>query len=226
MKTKIITILAATVGCQLVSAADTDHLIRLYEEEILAHDLYVELGEEHPNIRPFQNIPKSEARHQAAMKGILDQAGIAIPKPENGRKFVTPGLNRTYRTWLKEGKKSPVDACRVGVRLEEHDIADLRKAAVEHPRYRGVLEQLEAASGHHLRAFHRNLTALDGTYQAEALEEADLKKLLTADGASGCGSCKCGNEKTAEAPSATRRGPQGRMGNGGPRNRQRGQGRR
>lgn len=172
-------------------AADTNHLIRLYEEEILAHDLYVELGKVHPEIRPFQNIRHSEARHREAMAGILQAEGITVPKPPDGRRFASKGLDRLYRQWLKEGRKSPVDACRVGVRLEDHDIADLRAAQRDFPKHREVLAQLEAASNNHLRAFHRNLTMRDGSYKPEALPAADFTTIVEGEMQRGA----CGGER-------------------------------
>jgi len=222
MKTLLISTLASTMAWSSAFAVDTDHLVRLYEEEILAHDLYVELGKAHPEVRPFQNIPHSEARHREAMETILNKAGVPLPQPQKGKKFVTPGLDRTYRRWLKEGSQSPMEACQVGVRLEEHDIADLRKAAVDFPEHRMVLKQLEEASGNHLRAFHRNLTARDGTYEAEALKQAELQQLLNHEEPKAKGGC-CGSCKGNSADNNTAR-PQGRMGNGGPQQRRRGQG--
>ena len=198
MKTKLLLITIALGS--LASAADQSNLIRLYEEEILAHDLYVELGKAYPDVRPFQNIPQSEAQHREMMAEILKQEGIALPVAPSGKRFVTKGLDRTYRQWLKEGSKSEMDACRVGVRLEDHDIADLREAQVSFPAHKEVLENLEAASNNHLRAFHRNLTARDGTYEAEALPANDFNTIVNGEmepGACGaeCGKGgKCGNQ--------------------------------
>jgi len=171
--------LILTLGVSgFAQAADKSDLIRLYEDEILAHDLYVELGKIHPGIRPFQNIPQSEARHRQVMAGILEKEGIALPKPPEGRKFITEGLDKTYHDWLEEGRKSEMDACRVGVRLEDHDIAELRAAVKDFADHAAALAGLESASNNHLRAFHRNLTRLGGSYKAEALEEKDIAAIL------------------------------------------------
>lgn len=190
MKTPLICISLALAT--LASAADPGELIRLYEEEVLAHDLYVELGKVHPDIRPFQNIPRSEERHRQVMAGILEKEGIAIPEAPEGRRFATEGLDQTYRLWLEEGSKSEVDACRVGVRLEDHDIADLRKAQRDFPDHQQALAGLESASNNHFRAFHRNLTRRGGRYEAEALAAADIELILSGEAAKGgCGG-NCG----------------------------------
>lgn len=193
MKTRILCITLALAA--LARAGSPADLIRLYEEEVLAHDLYVELGKAHPEIRPFQNIPHSEERHRQVMAGILEKEGIAIPKPPEGRRFTTEGLDKTYRQWLEEGKKSEVDACRVGVRLEDHDIADLREARKSFPKHEAALARLEAASNNHFRAFHRNLTRRGGSYEPEALSGKDIETILGENsGACDCQACGCNED--------------------------------
>ena len=196
MKTRIL-VIAVGLG-SLASAADPTHLIRLYEEEILAHDLYVELGKVHPGVRPFQNIPHSEARHRDVMAGILNQEGIAIPEPHKGKRFVTPDLDQTYRKWLREGRKSEVDACRIGVRLEDHDIADLRAAQADFKKHRQALASLEAASENHLRAFYRQLTNRGGNYAVEALGATDFTKIVEGDRQRGDCGAECSKPCQAE----------------------------
>jgi len=181
------------------SAADPSDLVRLYEDEILALDLYVALGKIHPDIRPFQNIPRSEAMHRETMAGILKAEGIELPKPPEGKRFVSEGLDETFAKWLAEGVKSEADACRVGVRLEDHDIAELRKAQAGFPKHKETLAALEAASNNHFRAFHRNLKSRGGDYKAEALPAADIQKIL--DGENDCGAC--GNVCGKPAPQPT-----------------------
>jgi hypothetical protein len=162
-------------------------LVRLYEEEILAHDLYVALGEKFPDVMPLQNIPRSESRHRDALAAVLKAEGIELPKPPEGRRFASQGLDELFTKWLADGGKSVVDACRAGVRLEDHDIAELRNARIDFPKHKEVLGQLEAASGNHLRAFHRNLTARGGNYTPEALPAADFTAILDDANRGGCG---------------------------------------
>jgi hypothetical protein len=161
---------------------------------------------------PLQNIPHSEMRHREAMAAVLKADAIEMPKPSDGRRFVTEGLDETFAKWLAEGAKSAVDACRVGVRLEDHDITDLRKAQADFPKHKEVLCQLEAASNNHLRAFHRNLTSRGGAYTPEALSEADMNRILA--GANGCGGgCNAACDTPAGGPSKEAAGKGGCAGN-------------
>jgi hypothetical protein len=196
MKTFLRSTLGLLALASIARAAGPADLIRLYEEEILAHELYVTLGRIHPEVMPLQNIPHSEMRHREAMAAVLKAHGIELPKPADGRRFASEGLDETFAKWLAEGVKSAADACRVGVRLEDHDIADLRKAQADFPQHTEVLGQLEAASNNHLRAFHRNLTSRGGKYTPEALSETEMKTIL--DGANNCG----GGCNAACAPAA------------------------
>jgi hypothetical protein len=212
MKSTFVIALSAFSAIGLASfakAAGAPDLIRLHEEEILAHDLYVELSKEHPELMPLRNIPSSEARHRELMAAVLKEEKVVAPKVPEGRKFASEGLDELYRKWLEEGRKSPADACRVGVRLEEHDIADLRKAQRDFPAHKEVLAQLEAASNHHLRAFHRNLIRHGGVYQPEALTAEEMKVILDGEqGACGCDG-KCGG-KQGQGGGGNRGGGQGR----------------
>ena len=197
-------VFAFVSNCPAAAPAD---LIRLYEEEILAHDLYVALARKHPDVMPLQNIPQSERMHREALAEVLKSEGIALPTPPKGRRFVSNGLDETFVKWRAEGRTSVAAACRVGVRLEEHDIVDLRKAQTDFPAHKEVLAQLEAASNNHLRAFHRNLTARDGdAYQPEALTPAEMKAIL--EGSQGA--CGCGGKQGPGAGSGKRGGRQGR----------------
>jgi hypothetical protein len=215
MKIRLISTLFLFAGNLAAMAANPADLIRLYEDEILAHDLYVALGKMHPDIMPLQNIPHSEARHREMMAEVLKSEGIELPKPVHGKRFVSEGLDATFAQWLAEGSKSPADACRVGTRLEDYDIAELRKGQIDFPRHKETLSALEFASHNHFRAFHRNLASRGGNYKAEALPAAEIRKILKSENqCGGCGgSCKAVETK----PSGQAKGKgQGRRYRGGP----------
>lgn len=187
MKSLVVSAIGSFAIAATVCAAGPEALLRLYEEEILAHDLYVALAKDYPDIMPLRNIPQSELRHRQALATILKAEGIRLPKPAKRRHFVSEGLDATFAKWLAEGRESAVAACRAGVRLEDHDIADLRQAQLDFPKHKAVLAQLEAASNNHLRAFHRNLTARGGTYTPEAIPAKDFTAILNGTNAGACG---------------------------------------
>jgi hypothetical protein len=221
MKPSLVLALAALGLSPVLQAAEPAALVRLHEEEILAHDLYVALSKVHSDLMPLRNIPSSEARHRDAMAAILAKEKIPAAEVPAGRRFSSPGLDRLFKAWFEEGKKSPADACRVGVRLEEHDIADLRKAQVDFPAHKEVFAALEAASNNHLRAFHRNLTRHGGIYQPEVLTAAELKAIL--DGTQRACGCEGACGADCAKPGAKGQGGPGRgRGPGGPNGRGKG----
>jgi hypothetical protein len=192
--------LIATVLCTTAapkkstfSKKQQTELIKLYEEEIMAHDLYVALGKVHPDIRPFQNIPHSEIMHRDALAAVMKEHKIKAPKVPKGRRFASEGLDEMFDKLLATGRKSPQAACEVGVGFEELDIAELRAAQKSIPAAKDTLVQLEWASGNHLRAFHRNLTARGGSYKATHLSKKDLKSILAGKGPEGANGCGAGN---------------------------------
>ena len=143
-----------------ISDNQREELILLQEEERLAYEVYTKLGELYP-LNPFKNIPRSEANHMEATMNLLTYHGISIPKETIPGKYESPELQKLYRKLLKRGRKSEIEALRVGALVEETDIRDLRKMAADPPsEVAGDLgRQLELASYNHLRAFVRNLNA-------------------------------------------------------------------
>lgn len=236
---KVILTLLALTACVLsasaaprkstLSKADQSELIKLYEEEILAHDLYVALGKIHPDIRPFQNIPHSEIMHRDALAAVMKEHNIKAPKAPKGQRFASDGLDTMFDELLAAGRKSPQAACEVGVGFEELDIAELRAAQKNIPSAKDTLVQLEWASGNHLRAFHRNLTARGGSYKATHLKKKDLKSILNGngpEGAAGCGDgCAQGDGKGVCETCGKGRDQNARRGNGQNQGKGRGQGR-
>lgn len=163
-------------------------LVSLYEEEILAHDLYVAFGKQWPDVRPFQNIPRSEQMHREAMSGVCKNNRVPLPRSVSGRKFATSGLNDLFDKLRDQGSKSEVAALRAGALIEETDIADLRKmqAVSKSDSDKAVFANLEAASCNHFRAFVRNLEARGEKYTPSVLSPTDANKILAASSSGGC----------------------------------------
>jgi len=147
----------ATVTNGRLSQSETDTLLLMREEEKLARDVYLALGQKW-NTPVFANIAQSEARHMAAIKGLLDRYGLQDPVVvDTPGKFTNPKLAQLYEELVQAGMTSVVDAYQVGVQIEELDIADLKEglAATTHADVRVVYQNLLRASQNHLRAFSR-----------------------------------------------------------------------
>lgn len=134
----------------------TTTLLFLIEEEKLAHDVYVTLGDLWgSNI--FPNIVESEASHQELVAPLLADRGIADPRSAEVGVFTDPDLQALYDELIARGSTSLAEAIQVGIVIEEKDITDLSAAiaAEDEADVVSVLERLLAGSQNHLEAFER-----------------------------------------------------------------------
>ena len=154
-----------------------DSLVAMREEEKLARDVYLTLGEQWDE--PVFRIEQSERRHLNAMKGLLDRFGIEDPIKDDKRGvFTSERFAKQYQDLVERGSKSRVEALKVGALIEEIDLFDLRKAndRAEDPAIQQVLGNLQRATRNHLRAFAGALNAQGESYTSKYLtqEEFDL----------------------------------------------------
>lgn len=76
-----------------LSPPEKEGLLYMREEEKLARDVYLFLGEKF-NARAFLNIAESEQTHMAYVKVLLDKYGIPDPVGSNPRGvFTKPGVH-------------------------------------------------------------------------------------------------------------------------------------
>jgi len=156
-----------------------DDLLYMYEEEKLARDVYITLGNKW-NSKVFLNIQKSEQRHMDSVKNLLDKYALNTPQKKAGNiieiddnyyyipttnnsigKFKNQKLQTLYNDLIKKGNLSLKDALEVGVLVEETDIADLEEKIIGVPQdIEKVYNNLLKGSHNHLNAFNRNLDKL------------------------------------------------------------------
>lgn len=137
------------------------------EEERLARDVYQLFSDTYGQAAPFSMIVRSEQQHYDAMGRLLAAYGIA--DPSSGRpagSYADPALQALYDQWKAQGLTSQTEAAKVGVALEQRDIADLEKAIATTTQadVKQVLTRLLEASKHHLAAF---TDAADGSYAGQ-----------------------------------------------------------
>ena len=138
-----------------LSAEEAAGLQFMREEEKLAHDVYVTLGEAW-RLRVFDNIASAEQQHTNTVAGWLDDYHISDPAVGNPLgKFTNPELQALYDKLVAEGKQSVADALKVGAAIEEIDILDLqeRMDATTNAGLDRLYGNLKSGSENHLRAF-------------------------------------------------------------------------
>lgn len=162
-----------------LSADEVAGLIWMREEEQLAHDVYVTLGEAW-DLRIFDNIADSEQSHVDAIVGLLDRYGLDDPASGNELgTFTDPVLQELYDDLVAQGLESVESALAVGATIEELDIVDLRERAAETDTsaIADVYAQLERGSRNHLRAFVGQLDLLGVDYEPTLLD--DFEEIVT-----------------------------------------------
>jgi hypothetical protein len=133
-------------------------LLYLIEEEKLAHDAYTTLYEQY-GARVFGNILQSEATHQDKVLALLTARGIPDPRQNEVGVFKNAELQDLYNTLMAKGSQSAEEAYKVGVAIEEKDIADIttQLSTATDSDIISTLELLRKGSENHLRAFNRQL---------------------------------------------------------------------
>ncbi|GAB4549443.1 MAG: hypothetical protein Fur002_26580 [Anaerolineales bacterium] len=136
-----------------VNAQESAGLLYMREEEKLARDVYNQLFAlwTQPT---FQNIAASEQTHMDEIKLLLDRYGLADPALAPG-KFTDQNLQALYNQLIAQGSVSLEEAMKVGILVEQTDIADLqtRLAQSDNADIQQVYNNLMAGSYNHLAAF-------------------------------------------------------------------------
>ena len=153
------------------------------EEEQLAHDVYVVLGDLW-GVRIFENIASSETSHIDAVAGLLGQFDIDDPAAGNEPgEFTNPTLQGLYDQLIADGSGSLDAALQVGALIEELDISDLqvRSAATDVSDIATVYANLERGSRNHLRAFISQLELRGVTYEPTQLDSATFDAIVSSE---------------------------------------------
>ncbi len=153
-------------------------LLRMREEELLAHDTYVALGAVW-GLKTFDNISSAELTHAAAVKALLDRYSLEDPAAAHvAGVFTDPGIQALYDDLVAQGSRSLIDALTVGATIEDLDIADLRSLATPAPDVDLVYANLEKGSRNHLRAFTKQLDRNGATYTPVHISQADYDSII------------------------------------------------
>lgn len=173
---------------------EKDALIFMYQEEKLAHDVYLLFAQSWQ--KPiFSNIAASEQRHMQAVYSLIETYNLqdSVPELKSGE-FLDAGLQGLYDS-LSQSKDDFVMALKAGALIEEVDITDLQERIQEtaNKDIIFVFENLLRGSRNHLRAFTRNLSRSGIEYKPQVLSSIQFSSIVESPqerGARGRGSCR------------------------------------
>ncbi len=163
-------------------SSDEDGILLMREEEKLARDVYLALGEMW-NIRVFSNIARAEQMHMDAMAYLLDDRGIVDPVANAAPgEFSIEKMQSLYDTLVAQGSESAVAALKVGALIEDLDIADLENLleGTEDDLTLQAYGYLLAGSENHMRAFVGQIERYGESYEPSYISEDRMNEILSA----------------------------------------------
>jgi len=177
------TFLIENVEASDLSDSETEGLIQMREEEKLARDVYLTLGEEWgQNI--FTNIASSENTHTDSVKTLLDRYEIEDPVTDDTvGVFKSATMQKLYDDLVSQGSQSLEDALVVGATIEDLDINDLNTLLddTDNEDITIIYENLAKGSRNHLRAFMRSLENQGGSYEAQYISSEEFQSILDSE---------------------------------------------
>ena len=188
----------------VLDEGETAHLIFMRQEEKLARDVYLTLGDKYPMEVTFANIPLSEQKHTDTMQNKLAQFNIPDPVTDDTVGVFTgpefgPHFTATYASLVALGNTSVLNALYVGALIEEldmHDIIDCPviivetdngidegECGMEYTDVRALVQSYDnllEGSKNHLRAFVKSIELIigEGNYVAQYLSQEDVDEIL------------------------------------------------
>ncbi len=166
-----------------LSQGDIDGLNLMREEEKLARDVYLTLGERW-SLPIFFNISRAEQQHMDRVLSVMDLYDITDPIADDTVGiFVDQHLADLYTTLVDQGSQSLIDALIVGATIEDLDLFDLYEliniGTNDHLLF--AWQNLAKGSRNHLRAFISALDAQEGAYQPQYIDQDAYDAILASE---------------------------------------------
>ena len=175
-----------------LNTLETEALMIMREEEFLAHDVYVTLGQLYS--KPvFRNIAQSEQRHTDAVKALIKKYGLPDPAENHtAGVFQNEVLQNLYNSLVSQGAGSLINALTVGATIEDLDITDLKNHLLNsnNADIAYVFNNLMRGSRNHLRAFYANIIFSGGSYAPQYLTQDEFDAITGSIHETGNGHCQ------------------------------------
>ena len=163
-----------------LSADETASLLMMREEEKLAHDVYLALGNKWgTNI--YSNIASSEQSHTNAVLTLIQKYNLTDPVGSNpAGVFRDSTLQTLYNQLVAKGSLTALDGFKIGATIEDLDIYDLNNwsSKTDNQDIRFVYQNLTKGSRNHLRSFYSQITGSGGSYTAQYLTQSELEAII------------------------------------------------
>jgi hypothetical protein len=197
----------------MLSPSQLEQLTSMREEEKLAHDVYIALAQS-SGLKIFSSISNAESKHMLAVEQLISRYASIVPLANMAPGvFSDPQIQKLYVELVTAGSVSPTAALSIGARIEEMDIRDLQLVLSQNPpqQVTKVLENLQRASGNHLRAFMGELEKLGATYTPEFLTQPTFNSIVNTSNTRGSGQSANGRQSANGPMGMQMQGSKGKM---------------
>ena len=184
-----------------LSKEEKTALLMMIEEEKLARDVYITLGEKYDQ-KVFKNISEAENRHMDALICLFEK--YDLKNPVEGKaigEFSNRKFQDMYESLVIRGKTDLTEALKTGASIEDLDIYDLNKLlesrTTDNADLKAVFKELVRGSRNHMRAFTKNLKKQNATYTVQHIDQKQYKAIINADQERG--GWLCGDEKPKDS---------------------------
>jgi len=153
-------------------------LMKIFEQEKLARDLYKELYDRW-KVRVFLNLAISKQYHFDMVKTLLEKYDVEYPADDTPGTFTDQELQKLHSEWLEKGKESLENALEVGAEAEEMNIYHVKEylSQIDNDDLRIMLVNLSYASARHLKILNGFMTHYyDRAYRFQYLSREDVKE--------------------------------------------------
>ncbi len=184
---------ATSVSVGSLSADVQADLAFAREEERMARDLYDYFADTYDQARPFSTIVRSETQHFDTIGGLLIRYDVADPAAGlPAGTYTNAAIQELYDDWKAQGDLSLAEAYKVGVELENRDIADLEDMSS------GALpSDVAAAYANLLRGSENHLSAFTAATEGTVLGAGAGSQYGTANGRGTSNGLAGGNRQQA-----------------------------
>ncbi|MEA2049024.1 MAG: DUF2202 domain-containing protein [Campylobacterota bacterium] len=141
-----------------------DRLFFIYQEEKVARDVYIYLGELYPDESTFASIQLSEQRHMDAAQKLCINYGIDVSMIDESEgacgEFEVDYLQTLYNECIALGEVELVEALKVGKLIEETDIGTLTESIESMDMPDDIIrtyEVLREGSYNHLESYEASI---------------------------------------------------------------------
>jgi len=172
-------------NCKLVAPSpnldlkEIDFLLKMYEEEKLARDVYVSFYNKY-NIEFFKNTSQAQQIQMNQIACLLKHYNLKYKATEREGIFNDLNIQQHYFDFKEQGDISVSDAIKASATIEDLNLFDLGEymSFTKNPAILAIFKHLSCGAKNHLRNFVNVLKVKNETYLPKHITEKEYKRIV------------------------------------------------